>query len=138
MRSIEISGVAKPVSVVGLGAGTRVFQPERYEDVVEVVETYLDRGGNCVDTANLYGLGKSEATLGRWIEESGRRDDIVLVTKACHPLIDPDDLFGRPWVSRVTPEALQADLYETSPDFAPTMSTCFSCIATTRRSLSAR
>jgi aryl-alcohol dehydrogenase-like predicted oxidoreductase len=112
VRYIEISGVATPVSVLGLGAGAAVFRPERYEEAAGILEAYLDRGGNCVDTANLYGLGKSEETLGRWIDESGRRADIVLITKACHPLIDPDDLFGRPWVSRVTPEALRADLDE--------------------------
>ncbi len=65
-----------------------------------------------MDTARVYGLGKSERTLGRWIEQSGRRSDIVLVTKGCHPDFDPDDVFGAPWEPRLSPESLRADLSE--------------------------
>ena len=65
-----------------------------------------------VDTAHIYGFGKSEMTLGRWFEETGRRDEVFLVTKGCHPVVDPDDMFARPWLPRVTPQAIRADLDE--------------------------
>ncbi len=44
-----------------------------------MLSVYADRGGNFVDTANMYGGGKSEAVLGRWL--AGRRDKMVVATK---------------------------------------------------------
>lgn len=43
------------------------------------VDIYLDRGGNFIDTANLYTNGTSETFLGEFLE--GRRDAVVLATK---------------------------------------------------------
>ena len=105
MRYIDVSGVDRSVSAIGLGAGTVAFTPERYEDAAALLDTFLGAGGNLVDTAHIYGFGKSEMTLGRWFEETGRRDEVFLVTKGCHPVVDPDDMFARPWLPRVTPQA---------------------------------
>jgi aryl-alcohol dehydrogenase-like predicted oxidoreductase len=44
-------------------------------------DRYLDAGGNFVDTADLYTEGHSETLLGKFIEESGARDRVVLTTK---------------------------------------------------------
>ena len=112
MRYIEINYLEKPVSVIGLGTATSAFTPDRYDRAVKLLERFLEAGGNTVDTAHIYGFGDSEKTLGRWIQESGRRDELVLITKGCHPAVDRDDIFGKPWVSRFTPEAMQADLTE--------------------------
>ncbi len=112
MRHIQVSGVDQPMSAIGLGAGTVAFTPERYDDAADLLDAFLAAGGNCVDTANIYGFGKSEMTLGRWFEDTGRRDEVFLVTKGCHPVVDPDDMFARPWLPRVTPQAIRADLDE--------------------------
>jgi aryl-alcohol dehydrogenase-like predicted oxidoreductase len=110
MRYIDIAG--ESVSAIGLGAGTVAFTPERSDDAAALLDAFLGAGGNCVDTAHIYGFGKSEMTLGRWFEETGRRDETYLVTKGCHPVVDPDDMFARPWLPRVTPKAIRADLDE--------------------------
>lgn len=110
MRHIDVAG--SPVSVIGLGAGTAAFTPERSDDAAALLDAFLGAGGNCVDTAHIYGFGKSEMTLGRWFEETRRRDEVFLVTKGCHPVVDPDDMFARPWLPRVTPNAIRADLDE--------------------------
>lgn len=47
----------------------------------EVLDTFVDGGGNLIDTADSYGDGASESILGTWFERSGRRDDVVLATK---------------------------------------------------------
>ena len=112
MRHIQVSGVDQPMSAIGLGAGTVAFTPERYDDAADLLDAFLAAGGNCVDTAHIYGFGKSEMTLGRWFEDTGRRDEVFLVTKGCHPVVDPDDMFARPWLPRVTPQAIRADLEE--------------------------
>ncbi len=112
MLYVNIVGLDNPVSVIGLGTATRVFTPETHNRAAELLEAFLDAGGNCIDTAHIYGFGNSEKTLGRWLQESGRRGEIVLITKGCHPAVDPQNLFGKPWVPRLTPEAIRADLSE--------------------------
>lgn len=44
-------------------------------------DRYLAAGGNFIDTADLYTEGTSESMLGKFIEESGTRDRVVLATK---------------------------------------------------------
>ena len=109
MRYIEIAGVEKPVSVIGLGTTSKIFTPAGDERVADVIDAYLAAGGNCIDTAHIYGLGDSEKALGRWFEESGRREEILLITKGCHPRVDDVGQFGPP---RVTPDAVHTDLSE--------------------------
>lgn len=112
MRYVELAQLEKPVSVIGLGAATRAFTPDMYDRAAELLARFLEAGGNCVDSANIYGFGDSEKTLGRWIHESGRRSELVLITKGCHPAVNRDDIFGSPWVSRFSSEAMRADLSE--------------------------
>ncbi|MEO1400650.1 MAG: aldo/keto reductase [Cyanobacteria bacterium J06635_1] len=44
-------------------------------------ETYLDAGGNFIDTADLYTNGNSEKMLGQFIKETNSRDRVVVGTK---------------------------------------------------------
>lgn len=47
-----------------------------------ILDAYVDRGGNFIDTANIYTGGSSERILGNWLAAApGRRDRIVLATK---------------------------------------------------------
>jgi len=55
-------------------------------DAVRLMDQALDRGINCIDTANIYGWrlykGHTEELVGRWLgQRRGRRDDVVLATK---------------------------------------------------------
>jgi aryl-alcohol dehydrogenase-like predicted oxidoreductase len=112
MRYGKIAQLEKPVSAIGLGTASRAFTPDTYDRAAELLGRFLEAGGNCIDTAHIYGFGDSEKTLGRWLGESGRRSELVLITKGCHPTVDRQDIFGSPWVSRLTPEAIRADLSE--------------------------
>src|SRR5690625_2696981 len=54
----------------------------------ELLDRFVERGFNAVDTADVYsawapGLsgGESEALIGDWLAQRKRRDDIVLMTK---------------------------------------------------------
>jgi len=52
------------------------------EDVArDVFNTYIDAGGNFLDTANVYTEGRSEELLGKFINERGLREQVVLATK---------------------------------------------------------
>ena len=112
MRYIEISQLERPVSVIGLGTASSAFIPDTYDRAVELLERFLEAGGNCIDTAHIYGFGDSEKTLGRWLQKSKRRSDVVLITKGCHPAVNREDIFASPWVSRFTPEDMRIDLSE--------------------------
>nr|AGS49291.1 aldo/keto reductase [uncultured bacterium esnapd2] len=58
------------------GAGSSV------EDAEKILATYLDLGGNFVDTANFYTNGHSEKVLGDWFAaHPGRREHVVLASK---------------------------------------------------------
>lgn len=57
------------------GWGTERSVAERLLDL------YLDRGGNFIDTADLYTQGTSETWLGEMIRDRGIRDRVVLATK---------------------------------------------------------
>ena len=112
MQYLEVPQLDKPISVIGLGTASSAFTPDTYDRAVDLIEQFLEAGGNCIDTAHIYGFGDSEKTLGRWLKESGRRKNLVLITKGCHPAVNREDIFGSPWVSRFTPEAMRADLSE--------------------------
>jgi aryl-alcohol dehydrogenase-like predicted oxidoreductase len=57
----------------------------------EIMGTFLDAGGNFVDTADVYSDGLSEEITGRALE--GVRDDVVLATKVRFPMGEgPNDV----------------------------------------------
>lgn len=91
MRYATISSALPPVSRLVLGSdsfGTPVV-PEA--EAFRLLDMYIDRGGNCVDTARVYAcwidnmLGASETTIGRYLHERGGRDRLLISTKCAHP-----------------------------------------------------
>ena len=98
MKYTNIPFVDKPVSRIVLGGSGKLFTSGG--DEAGVMETALECGINCVDTAREY--GNSEAAIGRYFREHGRRDDFVLISKCCHPTLA--------FLQRVTPSAAESDL----------------------------
>lgn len=49
------------------------------QESIRVIHHYLERGGNFLDTADMYGCGRNEELVGRAL--AGRRDRVVLATK---------------------------------------------------------
>src|SRR4051812_8312972 len=67
------------VSELCLGAMT--FGRESPEaESIQMLNRFLDAGGNFIDTANVYGGGASEEILGRWLKGQ-QRDDLIIATK---------------------------------------------------------
>ena len=56
--------------------------------------TYLDAGGNFIDTADGYTGGSSESIIGDYLAESGRRDRTVLATKFSFSAVPGDPNAG--------------------------------------------
>lgn len=76
--------LSKPVSRLVMGCDN---QPSISHAAV-MWDSYLELGGNCFDTAYIYGGGAMETLLGHWHTARGVRDDIVIVGKGAHT---PDD-----------------------------------------------
>jgi aryl-alcohol dehydrogenase-like predicted oxidoreductase len=54
----------------------------------ELLDAFVDRGFNCIDTADVYSRwvpghvgGESETIIGKWLKQGGKRDQVVLLTK---------------------------------------------------------
>jgi len=60
----------------------------------DTLETYLDAGGNVLDTAEIYatwlpnGEHRSETFLGNWLRKNKNRDQLIISTKGAHPRLD--------------------------------------------------
>ena len=80
-RTLGRSGLV----VSPLALGTMTFGPGAWgadeASSRAIFDAYREAGGNFVDTADIYAGGESETMLGRFIAESGLRDEIVLATK---------------------------------------------------------
>jgi aryl-alcohol dehydrogenase-like predicted oxidoreductase len=75
--------------------GTMTFGAESDEQVAhQQLDRFVERGGNFLDTADVYADGKSEVIIGRWLAtRAGARDRMVIATKARFPTGEgPNDL----------------------------------------------
>jgi aryl-alcohol dehydrogenase-like predicted oxidoreductase len=86
MRHVEVS-TAKPWSVIGLGTwqfGSREWgYGSDYADreAGRIVARARELGITVFDTAEIYGLGRSERILGAALRATGGTDDVVVATK---------------------------------------------------------
>jgi aryl-alcohol dehydrogenase-like predicted oxidoreductase len=97
MRSVGLGRTGEQVSQLALGAmlmGTSTDEATS----IGMLERYLDAGGTFIDTADCYAWwpgpgftgGESEELLGRWLTQSGKRDEIFLATKGSAWVRDPE------------------------------------------------
>lgn len=82
MEFIQIAGCVKPVS--RLMKGTDYFLHDNYELVQKNMDAFIAIGGNSLDTAHIYCGGQSEEVIGRYLEDRGNRDQLVILTKGAH------------------------------------------------------
>lgn len=78
-RCVGLSGLS--VSRLGLGTMTWGRDTDEHE-ARDQFRAFLDAGGTLIDTAAVYADGASESLLGDLLAESGRREEVVLATKA--------------------------------------------------------
>ncbi|MCB9588010.1 MAG: aldo/keto reductase [Polyangiaceae bacterium] len=83
-RYFTLGNTGLRVSPLALGAmtfGTEWGWGTNRETAEQMLSLYLERGGNFIDTADLYTGGTSEQWLGEMISERKLRDRVVLATK---------------------------------------------------------
>ncbi|MBM9509131.1 aldo/keto reductase [Actinacidiphila acididurans] len=89
-----------------------------HDDSIRIIHRALDAGINFVDTADAYSRGASEEVVGKALQ--GRRDDVVLATKAHLPMGDDPNRRGnsRRWIMTAVEDSLRRlrtdhiDLYQ--------------------------
>ena len=83
MTERELGRSGLKVSAIGLGCMgmSEFYDPKQMndEESIRVIHRYLDAGGNFLDTADVYGIGRNEILVGKAIRD--RRDEVVLATK---------------------------------------------------------
>jgi aryl-alcohol dehydrogenase-like predicted oxidoreductase len=88
-RSLVQSGGITDLNIVPVVFGGNVFGWTVDEArSFELLDAFVDRGFNCIDTADVYSTwmpghmgGESETIIGKWLAKSGKRDKVVLLTK---------------------------------------------------------
>lgn len=92
MRTGRVPGLDRPVSRIVLG--TALLDTARPEQAFSTMDAYAESGGNCLDTAWIYGNnGSSESIVGQWLTRTGTRDQTVVVGKgACSRNCRPEDI----------------------------------------------
>mgnify|MGYP003333577428 FL=1 len=82
------------IEVTSICLGTMTWGEQNTEAEAHQQLSYAcdDRGINFIDTAELYPVppkadtqGRTEQYIGSWLNQRGRRDDLVIATKACGP-----------------------------------------------------
>ncbi|WP_181349050.1 aldo/keto reductase [Thalassobacillus sp. CUG 92003] len=84
MEHTTISNLNLTTSRIGLGTwaiGGWMWGGTDEQQSIKTIHTALDKGVNLIDTAPVYGFGRSEEIIGKAIKEYGGRDDLLLATK---------------------------------------------------------
>ncbi|MFW0756315.1 aldo/keto reductase [Pseudomonas sp. H11T01] len=80
-RALGRSGlIVSPLALGTMTFGTDVWGADEASSRA-IFDHYRDAGGNLIDTADIYSNGESEKLVGKFIADSGSRDEIVLSTK---------------------------------------------------------
>ncbi len=117
MRTLGRTGVK--VSPLCLGAMMfGAWGNPDHDESVRIIHRALDSGINFIDTADVYSAGESEEIVGKALK--GRRDSVVLATKAYAPMGDDPNFMGssRRWITMEVENSLRRlgtdwiDLYQ--------------------------
>jgi aryl-alcohol dehydrogenase-like predicted oxidoreductase len=110
MNYQNIPGTDLNPSVICLGTGAMGGGGIDDRVSAEILDRYLEAGGNFIDTAHCYSdwipgeRNRSEKFLGRWFGERGNRDKVILSTKGAHPSFDAMH------IPRMTHKEVESDL----------------------------
>jgi aryl-alcohol dehydrogenase-like predicted oxidoreductase len=106
MQYGEVPGIGKPVS--RLVQGTVMINSAKFDEGCALLDAVLGLGCNTFDTAHVYGGGDNERSVGRWVNDRGVREQVVIIGKGAHHNGDR---------KRVTPFDIAADIHDSLARF---------------------
>jgi aryl-alcohol dehydrogenase-like predicted oxidoreductase len=99
------------------------------EQSFAILDAFVDRGFNFIDTADVYSKwvpghtgGESETIVGQWFKRSGKRDKVVLATKVGMDLGDGKEGLKKAYIVQAVEDSLRRlqtdhiDLYQSHKD----------------------
>jgi aryl-alcohol dehydrogenase-like predicted oxidoreductase len=98
-----LPGNPKRISRIVQGTSIGMVHTGNTEQAFALFDAVYANGITAFDTANQYGEGEVERTLGLWLRERGVADEVFVITKGAHHSVDR---------RRVTPFDITADLYD--------------------------
>ena len=130
MRSLVAGNGAAGLEIVPVVFGGNVFGWTADEArSFELLDAWVDRGFNCVDTADVYSVwmpghvgGESETIVGKWLARSGKRDKVVLLTKVGYEMKSGGKGLSKKWIVEEVEASLRrlqtdyVDLYQSHTD----------------------
>jgi aryl-alcohol dehydrogenase-like predicted oxidoreductase len=84
MESINIKGTSLVSSRIALGTwaiGGWMWGGTDERESIRTIHAAIDQGINLIDTAPIYGNGRSEEIVGEAVRQCGRRESVILATK---------------------------------------------------------
>ena len=125
-RKLGNSGIeVAPLSFGGNVFGWTVDEPTGFK----LLDAFVDAGFNLIDTADVYPKwapgcqgGESEALIGKWLERSGRRNDVIIATKVGMEFAPERKGLAKDYILRSAEESLRRlrtdriDLYQSHKD----------------------
>ena len=84
MEFTPISGTEFTASRIALGTwavGGTMWGGSEEQESIRTIHAALDRGINLIDTAPVYGFGRSEEIVGKALAQNGSREKVILATK---------------------------------------------------------
>lgn len=105
--------VVSRICMGGCPMGAYGWGDVKESELIEAVHTAIDQGINFFDTADTYGLGQSEITLGKAIK--GKREDVIIASKFGVRVSDGKTCYDNSsaWIR----EALEASLKRLGTDY---------------------
>lgn len=91
MEFTQIAGTDLKASRIALGTwaiGGWMWGGTDEEESIRTIHAALDRGINVIDTAPVYGFGRSEEIVGKALARNGKRDQVLIATKVALEWID--------------------------------------------------
>lgn len=104
----KISAIDKPISRLVQGTVSMEGSEESAEAECAFLDAVFELGCNTFDTAHVYGNGKNERAVGKWVNSRGIRDQVVIIGKGAHHNQDR---------KRVTPFDISADIHDSLARF---------------------
>lgn len=129
-RTLGSTGIeVSPIMLGGNVFGWTIDEPQSFA----VLDTFVDRGFNFIDTADMYSSwipgnvgGESETILGNWFAQSGKRSSVVLATKLGNPMGEGKKGLSAKYMKQAVEASLKRlqtdyiDLYQAHIDDAET------------------
>ena len=126
LRKLGASGI----DIAPLVFGGNVFGWTIDEDTsFRILDAFVERGFNCIDTADVYSIwvpghtgGESETVLGKWIKARGNRSRVVIATKVGWEMSKEKKGLSKAYIVQAVEDSLRRlqtdyiDLYQSHKD----------------------